>query len=221
METWRGYTVDINGRRWRVQNGGKARCRVGGPSAEDADRSVPETMKHAFMDAAAKRLICCVACANQSTMHLNCCACACMFGHQYVRWSHGNASSGLRKAGHPVRAHHHMHTIGIGSLGSMLTPGEFTYVCDDGENWDDRKGKSRGLTSVLDMNSLGARDYTGSGSAWVGLLQCPGVKPAGMGVDELHLPAPPVSRRIELDIRMLRDSVFVCLCGLYSFSGSV
>jgi hypothetical protein len=64
-------------------------------------------------------------------------------------------------------------------------------------------------------------DDTGSGSAWVGLLQCPGVKPAGMGVDELHLPAPPVSRRIELDIRMLRDSVFVCLCGLYSFSASV
>jgi hypothetical protein len=50
--------VDINGRRWIVQNGGKARRRVGGPSAEDADRSVPETMKHAFMDAAAKRLIC-------------------------------------------------------------------------------------------------------------------------------------------------------------------
>jgi hypothetical protein len=147
--------VDINGRRWRVQNGGKARRRVGGPSAEDADRSVPETMKHAFMDAAAKRLICCVACANQSTMHLNCCACACMFGHQYVRMYHGNASSGLRKPGHPARAHHHMHTIGIGSLGSMLTPGEFMYVMM--ANWEDRKGKSRGLTSVLDMNSLGAQ----------------------------------------------------------------
>jgi hypothetical protein len=142
-----------------------------------------------------------------------------MFGHQYVLWSHGNASSELRKPGHPARAHHHMHTIGIGSLGSMLTPGEFTYVMM--ASWEDRKGKNRGLTSVLDMNSLGAQDYTGSGSAWVGLLQCPGVKPAGMGVDELHLPAPPVSRRIELDIRMLRDSVFVCLCGLYSFSGSV
>jgi hypothetical protein len=47
--------------------------------------AIPETMKHAFMDSATERLICCVACADPP------CVCAsmhvCMFGHQFVQWS--------------------------------------------------------------------------------------------------------------------------------------
>jgi hypothetical protein len=75
---------------------------------------VPETMKHAFMDAAAERLICCVACMRMYVcLEINTCSAAM---DQTTRTQKTRAPG----------AHHHMHTMGIGSLSSMLTLGGWT-----------------------------------------------------------------------------------------------
>jgi hypothetical protein len=92
-------------------------------------------------------------------------------------------------------------------------------------SWGDRKGKYNRTLGSAQMHARGLHRL-GHGE-WAELLQCPGVKPAGMGsmsyTNLLPGRTPSRPRRIELDIGMLRDSVFVLasLCGFYSLSASV
>jgi hypothetical protein len=105
----------------RVKNGCPIEC--GG------DRSVPETMKHAFMDAAAERLICCVACMRMYVcLEINTCSAAMDDGsdHQNSENQSARRSASYAYDGHRISfLHAHARRVDV-MMGKNRQPADYT-----------------------------------------------------------------------------------------------
>ena len=158
------------------QNGGKARRGAGGPSEWRGRRSIPETMKHAFMDDAAKRLICCLACAGPAGR-----SCVAVSRLRMYVWSsiravqaamamHQNTSRAQKTREREHRpasdllapSSRHARTCAC----DVMEPGGFGCTCERAylnSAKIDRESAVAGLILVLDLHAPSYADYTNSG----------------------------------------------------------